>query len=312
MRILDAAEIRARLTYDVCIPAVRAAMMEVSAGSTRQLLRSILPLADGKLLGVMPGALAPGDVFGAKLVSVSHGAGGRPSHQGVVVLFDGDTGAPVCIADGGEITAIRTAAASAVATEALARPDAAHLAVLGAGVQAQAHARAIAHVRRLATITLWDVDAARAGGLAQSLMRELGVPVNAAETARLAVARADIICTVTPAQDPILFADWVAPGAHLNVVGSSVAGPAEVDGALVRRARFIADSRAGVLAQGGEFLRAKAAGLVSDDHVVGEIGDVLSGALTGRENDQQLTLYKSLGHIAQDLAAARALLLPQA
>jgi ornithine cyclodeaminase/alanine dehydrogenase-like protein (mu-crystallin family) len=136
---------------------------------------------------------------------------------------------------------------------------------------------------------------------------ELGLPVSTAANAEAAVAQADIVCTVTGAAEPILEGEWVAAGTHVNVVGSGFAGPAEVDGDLVVRSRFIADSREGVLRQGAEFLRAKAAGLVGDDHVVAEIGQVLAGDVPGRQSADQVTLYKSLGHVVQDLACAWAL-----
>ena len=309
MRFIDAAEVRARLTYPLCIPIVRDAMIAFSRGETRQLLRSIIPLGTGKIFGIMPGALGGEALFGAKLVSIFHDnvAKGGPSHQGVVVLFDGRDGAPVCIVDGGEITAIRTAAASAVATDALARPDATRLAILGSGVQALAHARAIAEVRTLSHIAVWARASDKAARLAETVGAELGVATVAAPSVEAAVADAAIVCTVTGASEPILMSQWIKPGTHLNVVGSSVAGPAEVDEALVARTRFIADSREGVLAQGGEFLRAKQAGLVVDAHVVGEIGEVLAGTLEGRQSPEQLTIYKSLGHVVQDLAAAGAL-----
>src|SRR5262249_26822448 len=151
MRIIGREEVAERLTYEVCIPVVRRAMIAFSRGETRQLLRSIIPLADGHLFGIMPGALGERDVFGAKLISVfpENFAKGLQSHQGVVVLFDKASGQPTCIAHAGEITAIRTAAASAVATDALARPDAGRLALLGYGEQAVTHARAISRVRKL-------------------------------------------------------------------------------------------------------------------------------------------------------------------
>ena len=309
MRVIDREEVRTRLTYEVCIPLVRAAMIALSRGETRQLLRSIIPLGDGRMFGVMPGALGERAVFGAKLISVFPGnfAKGVQSHQGVVVLFDGDSGAPVCVAHAGEITAIRTGAASAVATDALARPDAHRLALLGYGEQALTHARAIALVRPLSAITVWGRSAERAQAFAAKLAGELGLAATACETVEAAVAEADIVCTVTSAKEPVLQGQWLAPGVHVNVVGSSFAGPAEVDSDLVARARFIADSREGVLAQGAEFLRAKAAGVVGDDHVVGEIGQVLDGTLAGRQSPEQLTVYKSLGHIVQDLAATQAL-----
>jgi ornithine cyclodeaminase len=309
MRVIDREEVAARLTYEVCIPVVRAAMIALSKGETRQLLRSIIPLGDGNMFGIMPGAMGERAVFGAKLISVFPGnfAKGVQSHQGVVVLFDGESGAPVCVAHAGEITAIRTACASAVATDALARPDASRLALLGYGEQALTHARAISRVRTLSAITVWGRDADRAADFAIRLTQDMALPVAAAASAETAVAQADIVCTVSAAREPILLGRWLAPGTHVNLVGSGFAGPVEVDNDLVVASRFIADSREGVLAQGAEFLRAKAAGLVDDSHVVGEIGQVLAGDLEGRQSADQLTAYKSLGHVVQDLAAAQAL-----
>jgi ornithine cyclodeaminase/alanine dehydrogenase-like protein (mu-crystallin family) len=309
MRIIGPEEVRERLTYEACIPLVREAMIAFSRGETRQHLRSILPLSEGRVLGVMPGALAPHGLFGCKLISVFAGnfAKGVPSHQGVVVLFDGESGAPVCIADATEITAIRTAAASAVATDALARPDAHRLAMLGYGEQAATHARAMTKVRPISAITVWGRDAGRSSAFARRMSEELRLPVRPQPSAAAAVGEADIICAVTNAREPILEGRWVQPGTHLNLVGSSGPGPVEVDHEVVVKSRFIADSREGVLAQGAEFLKAKAAGLVSDDHVVGEIGQVLAGDLEGRQSADQITVYKSLGHVVQDLAAAKAL-----
>lgn len=309
MRIIDREEVAERLTYEVCIPLVRQAMIAFSKGQTRQHLRSILPLGPHGVFGIMPGALGEREVFGAKLISVFPGnfAKGIQSHQGVVVLFDGESGAPVCVAHAGEITAIRTAAASAVATDALARPESRSLAILGYGEQALTHARAMTHVRRVSTIKVWGRDAGRAEAFAEKVSRELGLTVAACVDVESAVAEADIVCAVTNAREPILMGRWLRPGTHLNLVGSSGAGPVEVDHDVVTGSRFIADSREGVLAQGAEFLNAKAAGLVDDSHVVGEIGQVLAGELEGRQAPDQLTVYKSLGHVVQDLAAAKAL-----
>ena len=310
MRFIDQAEVREGLPYDVSIPLVRQAMIALSAGETRQVLRSIIPLADGHVFGVMPGALGERSIFGAKLVSVfpENAVKGLQSHQGVVVLFDGETGQPLCVAHAGEVTALRTAAASAMATDALAAPQASHLAVLGYGEQGLAHARAIAKVRNLRQITVWGRSPDRAEAYARTVSAELGLPVRACQTAQAAVRDADIICTVTAARTPVLLGRWVRPGAHVNVVGSSYAGPTEIDDDLVASARFIADSREGVLAQGAEFLAAKAAGRIGDDHIVGEIGQVLAGRREGRQSPEQITLYKSLGHIVQDLVVVQALL----
>src|SRR6202522_3990191 len=154
MRFIDREEVARRLTYEVCIPIVREAMIAFSRGETKQLLRSIIPLSEGRLFGVMPGAMGANAPFGAKLISVFHEnfAKGIQSHQGLVLLFDPETGAPVCVVHAGEITAIRTAAASAVATEVLARRDARRLALRGYGEQAGTHARAMGKVREIDSI----------------------------------------------------------------------------------------------------------------------------------------------------------------
>jgi ornithine cyclodeaminase len=309
MRLIDREEVARRLTYEKCIPIVRDAMIAFSRGETKQLLRSIIPLSDGRMFGIMPGALGAHAPFGAKLISVfpENFAKGIQSHQGLVILFDPETGVPVCAAHAGEITAIRTAAASAVATDTLARKDAGRLALLGYGEQAATHARAISKVRKIESITVWGRSPERAKAFAERMQTELKVPIAAEASVQQAVADADIICTVTSAPEPILKGEWVRPGTHVNVVGSSYAGPAEVDNDLVVRSRFFVDSREGVLQQGAEFLRAKAACLIGDDHIVGEIGQVLVGLVDGRRSPEEITVYKSLGHIVQDLASAWAL-----
>ena len=309
MRLIDRDEVRRRLTYERCIPIVRDAMIAFSSGETRQLLRSIIPLSDGRLFGIMPGALAADGPFGAKLISVfaDNFAKGRPSHQGLVVLFDPETGEPVCVVHAGEITAIRTAAASAVATDALARTDARQLAILGYGEQAMTHLRALATVRRLERVLVWGRSPERTADFVRRMREELDLDIAPAGDVRDAVADADIVCTVTGAVEPILKGEWVRSGTHLNLVGSSHAGPVEVDNDLVVRSRFIADSREGVLAQGAEFRNARQAGLVTDNHLVAEIGEVLAGTIEGRRSADEITVYKSLGHVVQDLATAWAL-----
>jgi len=290
---IPAEEVERHLTYEACIPLMREAMIALSQGRTRQLLRQILDFPEGRAFGAMLGAMLEDGVFGAKLVSVYPGS--DPSHQGVVALFDAATGAPSAMLDAGTITAIRTAAASAAATDALARPDARRLAILGTGEQARRHLEAIRHVREIDRVTVWGRDFAKArafGGIACESVEE-------------AVAGADIICTVTAASEPVLRSEWVADGAHINAVGSSRAGPREIDDALVARARLFADHEEGVRAQGAEFLHALAAGAIRAEHLLGEIGAVFAGSLAGRTGDADVTIYKSLGSIVQDLAAAR-------
>jgi ornithine cyclodeaminase/alanine dehydrogenase-like protein (mu-crystallin family) len=301
MIIVSAEEVAQLLPYEECVPLMREAMIALSAGRTRQLLRAILDLPEGRAFGVMPGAMLDDGTFGAKLVSVYPGnfAKGGSSHQGVVVLFDPGSGAPSAVLEAGEITAIRTAAASAAATDALARADATHLAILGYGEQAQRHIQAIRVVRPVARLTIWGRDLGKARAFAERMGG------TACESVEAAVADAGIICTVTAAAEPILEGRWVAEGTHVNAVGSSRAGPVEIDSELVARARFFADHADGVRAQGAEFIRAREAGLVGEDHLLGEIGAVMAGTLPGRVRDADVTIYKSLGSIVQDLAAAR-------
>jgi ornithine cyclodeaminase/alanine dehydrogenase-like protein (mu-crystallin family) len=301
--VIDRATVRALLTYEACTPLMREAMIALSQGRTRQLLRQIIDLGGGGAFGVMPGAMA--EVVGAKLITVFPGNAdkGVQSHQGLLTLFDPKSGAPVAVIHAGEVTAIRTAAATAAATEALARPGARRLAILGCGEQAHAHAHAIAQARPLDDIRLWGRSAAKAEALARRLQAELSLTVTACSSVPEAVGDADIICTVSAAQDPILTGDMIADGVHINLVGSSRAGPREVDDAVVVRGRLFADHREGVLRQGAEVLHAKAAGLIGDDHVVGEIGEVMAGTKAGRRSAAEVTIYKSLGSIVQDLAS---------
>src|SRR5271170_7906394 len=192
MRFIDREEVARRLTYEKCIPLVRNAMIAFSKGETKQLLRSIITLSEGRFFGVMPGAMGAHATFGAKLISVfpENFARGIQSHQGLVILFDPDTGAPVCVLHAGEITAIRTAAASAVATDVLARKDARRMAILGYGEQAATHARAIEKVRDLESIVIWGRSPDRARAFAERTQAELGITVSAAASVEEAVRRA--------------------------------------------------------------------------------------------------------------------------
>ena len=228
---------------------------------------------------------------------------GRSAHRGVVVVFDRTSGHVCCLADAGAITAIRTGCASAVATAALAREDARVLAIFGTGVQARSHALAVSRVRKFDLLVLWGRDRDRAEALKTDLAATLELDIEIVRDGQAAAASADVLCTVTGASTPILLGDWVRPGTHINVVGSSSLGPVEVDGALVRNSRYVADYRRSALAAAAEFALARQAGLVTDEHIVAEIGEVLLGRVAGRRSADEITLYKSLGHIVQDLAA---------
>jgi ornithine cyclodeaminase len=300
-----AAQVEELLDYPGCIEAMRKAMIALSTGERPQPLRQIFTVGENDMFGTMPGELAALSTFGAKLVSVfgDPDRPGRSRHQGVVIAYDGATGAVSCIADAEPVTKIRTACATAAATDALARADAAILAVFGTGVQAEAHLRALPLVRPFREILIWGRSTQRTRAFAEEMSKQLGRTITAISDGQEAAARADVICTVTSSAEPVLLSEWVRPGTHINLVGSSYLGPVEVDSDLVARARYIADYRPGVLAQAAELAVAREAGLIDDTHVVGEIGDVLAGRITGRENDSQVTIYKSLGHVAQDLAA---------
>lgn len=299
-------EVFALLDYDGCIAAVREAMKSFTAEAPEQPLRAIVPIAPAKLFGVMPGVLPVRETFGAKIISVSGDPSrpGRSAHEGVVVVFDRETAQIKCMADAHSITSVRTAAASAVATDALARRDAKRLAIFGCGEQARSHVHAISCVRKLEEVFVWGRSQSVTAAFASRLQADTGLQITAVSDAREAAAAADIICTVTSASTPVLLGKWVRPGTHVNAVGSGHAGPVEVDSDLVIASRYVADSRNSALAAAAEFLNAKAAGLIGDDHIVAEIGEVLLSRVPGRTSEDQVTFYKSLGHIVQDLAAA--------
>jgi ornithine cyclodeaminase/alanine dehydrogenase-like protein (mu-crystallin family) len=222
----------------------------------------------------------------------------------LVLLFEAEHGQPVALLDAAEITAIRTAAASGLATRLLAQEQAGDLALLGAGEQARSHLEAMLSVRALHRIRVWARDPAKAKLFAVAEGARHRISVETSATVREAVAGADIICTTTKAREPILQGDWLSPGVHLNVVGSSIAGAAEIDIPAVVKTRFFVDCRNSTVNEGGEYLRALRAGAITAEHILGEIGEVASGAKVGRCSPLDMTLYKSLGIAPQDLAAA--------
>jgi ornithine cyclodeaminase len=306
MMFFDEAAVLQRLDLEGCRTAVRGAMIALSAGETRQLPRSIIPIGAGRLFGQMPGALLSDGYFGAKLISVfgdpSHP--GRSTHLGVVVLFDAQSGQAVCVADAGAITQIRTAAGTAAATDVLAVADAERLTIMGHGHQARAHIEALAQIRPLREVRVWGRSADRAKAFCETMSQKSGLSVVAVADAREAVADAQIVCTLTGAVEPILLADWLSPGTHVNLVGASVASAAEAEAAVVSVGRYFVESRESACHGAGEFLRAIAAGLVAEDCIQAEIGEVMAGTRPDRQSDSDITVYKSIGHAVQDLAAA--------
>jgi ornithine cyclodeaminase len=306
MIVLSAADVAALLPMDEAIAVVEAAMRRVSAGGAQLPLRFAVPVGGANMMGVMAGALDAPHVHGVKLVSLYPGnpARGLSSHRGAVVLFEAETGGAVAMMDAGLLTAIRTAAASAVATRALARPEAATLTLVGYGEQAEHHLTAIRAVRPVARVIVTGRDQGRAGAFAEAARaRHPGLAVEATGDIAGAVAAADIVCTVTAAATPVVMGAWLHPGQHLNIVGASVASKREVDDAVVDRAAIWVDYRPSALAQAGEIIAAIEDGRRSAADLP-EIGETLTGRAPGRAAPNQITAYRSLGIAAQDLAAA--------
>ena len=306
IRVIGEQLIRDLFPPAVAVEVIDAAMREVSRGNVELPLRWGLKLPKGAM-GMMPGYLGNPESFGIKLVSLfpDNPSRGLPSHLGLMVLFEAERGEPIAILDGDVVTSLRTAAASAVATRALARDDATQLTILGTGEQARAHVPAILAVRNIGRVRIWGRDAAKSARLATELSRTVGRPIDPCDNVQDALHDADIVCAVTSAREPIVEGTWLEPGMHLNLVGSSVPQTREVDSEAVRRAKFFIDYRESAFAQAGELLAAIDEGIVDKSHVRGEIGEVLLGQTMGRESDSEITVYKSLGVAAQDLAAAR-------
>lgn len=307
IRLINASLVRSLLPMDRCIELMRGAMSLVATDQAIQPIRqAVFHPARRGLMSMMPGYTADPDRLGIKVISVFPGnfGTGVGSHQGIVLLFETERGSPVAIIDGREITAIRTAAATAVATDALARRSVGTLALFGYGEQAHTHLDAVPRVRRFERVLVWGRDPARARAFCEAAARHGAANVQAAATPEEAAVAADVICTTTAAAEPYFKAEWLRPGQHLNVVGSSIPTTAEIDVETVARCRFFVDFRDSALALAGDFRRAREAGRVTDDHILGSIGDVLTGKVAGRTSDQDLTLFKSLGMVAEDLVSA--------
>lgn len=309
MIVLTSEDVRDLLPIGAAIEIVADAMRAVSAGGAEMPLRSVVPVGGGNRMGVMPGALAQPGCFGVKLVSLFPGnpARGLSSHLGAFVLFDAETGEAAAMMDASLLTALRTAAASAVATRALAREEAERLAIIGYGEQAEHHLDAICAVRPIRAVHVAGRHAGKAEAFcALGQARHPGVSFTWGEDVRAAVAGADVVCTVTASPVPVLEHGWLAPGCHVNVVGSSVPTMREVDDAFVLNMAIWVDYLPSTLAQAGEVVDLIAGGRFSAERLKGEIGAVLAGAVGGRETEGQQTAYRSLGVVAQDLAAAQA------
>ena len=288
MLVLSQEDVARLLDVDLLLERLERAFIELSAGRASVPPR-VAAFAPRGLLGAMPGYVD--GVLAAKLVALfpEH----DPSHQALIAVFDAETGTPRTVMDGTHITAVRTGASSAVATRAFAREDARVLAVLGAGVQGRSHLDTVRRVRRFEEVRV----ASRTVEHAQALADETGT--SAVESLEEAVRGADVVCCCTHASEPVLRREWLAPGAHVNSVGASQEGP-ELDDATVRAGLLCVESRVAFSPPpAGSF---ELQGLDSEQAV--ELGEVLAGTREGRTSDDQITVYKSMGHAVEDAAAA--------
>ncbi len=290
-----------------CVDVMAEALSALATGDAVLPLRSMVWMPDESgLLGLMPAYIGAPRSLGLKVISYLPGNHGseRDSHQGAVLLFDTRTGELLAVIDASSITAIRTAAASGLATRLLASEGAGDLAILGSGVQASAHLSAMTTVRTLRRVRVCSRSREQARAFTRHHQEKLGLPIEAVATVEEAVTGADLICTATSSREPVLLGDWIAEGAHINAVGACFPASRELDTAAVTRSRLYVDRRESALTESGDFLIPKAEGAIGDDHIVGELGDILVGRVSGRRSREEITLFKSLGIAVEDLAAA--------
>jgi ornithine cyclodeaminase len=314
--VLSASDVRAVLGYAECADAMRSALASRARGEVFQPLRSVIrPEGAAGFMGLMPCySGGPDAAYGLKAICVTPGnpAAGLDAHQGVVLLSSPDTGESLALLNASAVTEIRTAAVSAVATDLLARPGADVLAIIGTGVQAASHLKAIAATRPLGQVRVAGTTpakaaafaAAHAGPAAIDALGTAELAIVPFDSARQAVADADIVVTATSSSTPVLQADWLAPGTHVNAVGACLPHTRELDTETVAGAALFADSRESVLAESGDYRLAAAEAGFGPSHIRAEIGELLADGRLGRMNLQEITIFESLGLAVEDLAAA--------
>lgn len=308
--VVDAAAVRRLLPMARCIEVMEGALAGLARDQAINPLRSIMELPYGaSWMALMPGAQAEPPVFGVKVISIfnENRSAGLETHQGVVLLFETAHGSPVAMVDASEVTALRTAAVSGVATAALANPDADELAIIGSGTQARTHLEAMLAVRPVKRVRAWSPNRERLEAFVADASATHELPVQAADGPREAVEGATIICTVSGASDPVVRGEWIAAGAHINAVGSAVPTSRELDSDAVRRSRLYVDRRESAMHESGDILLAISDGAITEGHIIGELGEVLIGEAQGRLASDDVTLFKSLGLAVEDVAAAWAI-----
>ena len=306
--ILTHSEVQELLPVRECIPVMAEALADLARGNVHQPLRMIVtpPDAEGDM-ALMPSYRSGERAgYGVKTVCFFPGnpAKGLDSHQGSVMLFSAKTGELMALMNASAITAIRTAAVSGVATQLLAREDASELAIIGSGVQARAHIEAMACVRPVKRARVASSRFENASKFADELGPRYAFPIEPVASTESAVDGADLIVTATTAAEPVLKREWISPGAHLNVVGSSIPTTREIDSATMAAASLFVDRRESTINEGGDYLFALRDGAIGPDHIQAEIGELLIGKHAGRTSQDEITLFKSLGLAIEDLASA--------
>jgi len=310
MQVFGRTDIETLLDLDACREAVGVAMADLSAGRGLQPLRTVEALHDGRDSALfMPAVLTQPPVLGVKVVTIypDNHATGIASHHGALLLFESRHGRPVALLEGSSLTAIRTAAVSALATDLLARANSRILALIGTGVQARSHLAALPRIRPFGEVRVWSPDPTSRQRFVDTDPPG-GVEVRATETAEEAVRGADVVCTLTSSATPVLSSSWISPGTHINAVGASTATTRELDTRTVADSIFFIDCRNTALAEAGDLLLPIAEGAVDEGHIRAELGELVSGRAAGRGRDDEITVFKSLGLAVQDLAAAQIVL----
>jgi len=307
MLILSEKEVQSLIEIDELTVALEQAHIQYSTGDAVMPVRLVMPLPqiEGRITS-MPGYLNRDKALGMKVVTFfpNNPKQNLPTILATIMLFSAETGQMIAVMDGGYITAIRTACASVMATKALANPETPVLGVLGAGVQARAQIRALSQSRRFSEIKVYDISEASARRLQETLQKEAGIHIKLAQTALEAVQNSDLLVTVTTAKEPILKADWLKPGVHINAIGSHRPDLREIDGATLACSKIVVDSREAIMAECGDILLAIEEKAITADSLQAEIGEVLAGKKPGRTSPDQRTLYKAVGIAIQDVATA--------
>ena len=305
MIIIEKEQVRQLLTPEKCIQAMEEAFVDLETGKCAMPQRLICTMPNTAAIGFMPAYV--GDYFGAKVLTAYAPNMGTeyPSHIGYVILFESQHCTVVAMVDASTITEIRTGCASAVATKLLARPNAHKMAVIGAGAQARSHLAAIRLVRDIQEVVVYDIREAAAQRYAQEMSEKYGIPVTVASSVAEAVADADIVCTLCPAKEAYLTRDMVKSGTHINAVGTFSPTTREVSSDLVAAARLYSDHTPATKKESGEYLVPLQEGLITEDHILGSVGELLLGKAEGRVSDSDITIFDALGLAVEDVASAK-------